>query len=61
MDNSLLAELIDERIHNAVYRAVARDKLIEGLTYEKTAERNGYSVSQVKRIVKMARAACGQE
>ena len=49
--NSEIASLIDEYIHNAIYRDVLKDRLIDGLTLEQIAERRDLSVTTVKRIV----------
>ena len=49
--NARLEELIDAYIHNAVYRAILKDRLIDGLTFEAIAEKRGYSDRHVKRIV----------
>ena len=49
--NSDVARAIDEYIHNAKYRDVLKDRLIDGLTFEELAEKHGYSVSHVKTIV----------
>ena len=49
--NSQIADLINEYIHSARDRDLMKDRLIDGLTYERLAERYDISVAQVKRIV----------
>jgi len=49
--NSTLAALIDEYIHNARYRKILKDRLIDGLTYAEIADLRNYSERQVKNIV----------
>lgn len=44
--------IIDDWCYNEKHRAVVKDRLLNGLTYEALAERHELSVSQVKRIVK---------
>lgn len=43
--------LIDEWIHNKKYRDIMRYRLIDGYTYEYTAELMDMSVRQVQNIV----------
>lgn len=49
--NSEMNYLIDEYVHNKVWRNVLKRRLIDGVHYEPLAEEFGYSVSQIKRIV----------
>ena len=49
--NSTLAALIDEYIHNARYREILKDRLIDGLTYAEIADLRNYSERQIKNIV----------
>lgn len=42
---------IKNRIHSALDRKILCDSLINGLTYERIAEKHQLSVSQVKRII----------
>lgn len=51
MKNSEIQHIIDEYIHKKTHREILRDRWIDGLTFEKLAERHDYSVRQVKRIV----------
>lgn len=51
---SQIESLIDEYVvgRNAIRnRAILKDRLIDGLTYEKLAEKHDLSVRQVKNIV----------
>ena len=43
--------LIDNHIHNAVYRQIMKDRLIDGIHYEALAEKYNYSTRHIKRIV----------
>ena len=49
--NTEVMALIKDRIHSSRDRAILRDRLIHGLTYEQLAEAHHLSVRQVKRIV----------
>lgn len=49
--NSRIIEAIAEWIHDEQHRAILRDRLVRGLTYEQISERRHMSVSQIKRIV----------
>ena len=49
--NSEIACLIDELIHNAKYRAILKDRFVDGLTFEKIAEKHDLSVQGTKKIV----------
>lgn len=42
---------IDMWVKNARNRAVLRDKLIDGLTYEQIAEKHGLSVRHTKTLI----------
>lgn len=53
--NSQMSRLIDEHIHNAKYRDVLKARYIDGMTFEKLAEKHGMSVRQIKTIVYKAR------
>lgn len=48
---SQLEHIIDEWILNEKYRAVMKQRLLDGITYERLAEEFDMSVSQIKRIV----------
>ena len=49
--NSRIRELIAEYIHSERDRKILERRLIDGITFEKLAEENDLSVSQVKRII----------
>ena len=49
--NSQISELIDDYIHSARNRAILKDRLIDGLTYEKIAEIYDMSYQQVRTII----------
>ena len=49
--NSQITELIDEHIHNAKYREILKLRFVDGMTYDKIAERQDMSVRQTKNIV----------
>ena len=51
LTNSELAILIYEKVHSERDRQIMKDRLINGLTYEKLAERYDLSTRQVKNIV----------
>lgn len=57
LPNSEIERRISEKIHNAKYRDVMRMRLIDGLTYERIAERVEMSPRQIKNIVKRSFAA----
>lgn len=48
--------LIEEHIHNAKYRDILLSRYIDGLTYERIAERFDMSTQQIKTIVYKAQA-----
>ena len=49
--NTRIRELIAEHIHSERDRGILERRLIDGITFEKLAEEQELSVSQVKRIV----------
>lgn len=49
--NSRIRELIAEHIHSERDRRILERRLIDGITFEKLAEEQELSVSQVKRII----------
>ena len=49
--NSQISSLIDEHIHHALHRQMLKDRLIDGMTYERLAEKYDLSTQQVKNIV----------
>ena len=49
--NSEITNLIDEHIHNKRDRAILKQRLVDGITYEKLAENFEMSVRQIKNIV----------
>ena len=49
--NSQISSLIDEHIHHALQRQMLKDRLIDGMTYERLAEKYDLSTQQVKNIV----------
>ena len=49
--NSEVEKAIEEYVHNAKYRALIRDRLINGKLYKELADEYGYSIQHVKRIV----------
>lgn len=52
LTNSELAELISEHIHSERDRQIMRMKLIDGLTYEKIAEKVEMSPRYIRSLVK---------
>lgn len=50
--NSQLEETIDQYIRSEKYRDILKRKLIDGLTYEATAEEFDMSPRQIKTIIK---------
>lgn len=50
-DNSVIAKLIDEKIHHERNRDILKRRLIDGVYFEPLAEEFGLSVRQVKNIV----------
>ena len=51
MSNSEVCYLIDQWIRNERDRAILKDRLINGLTFERLAEKHDMSVRQTKNIV----------
>lgn len=51
LSNSEVCYLIDQWIRNDRDRAILKDRLINGLTYERLAEKHDMSVRQTKNIV----------
>ena len=49
--NSRIREIIAEYIHSERDRRILERRLIDGVTFEKLAEEQELSVSQIKRIV----------
>jgi len=50
-DNSVMSRLIEERVHNDLYRRVLKLRLIDGWTYERIAEDVDRTPRQVYYIV----------
>ena len=50
--NSRIREIIAEHIHSERDRKVLERRLIDGITFERLAEEQELSVSQVKRIIR---------
>ena len=50
--NSRIREAIAEYIHSERDRRILERRLIDGITFERLAEENDISVSQVKRIIR---------
>ena len=51
LSNSEVCYLIDQWIRNDRDRAILKDRLINGLTFERLAEKHDMSVRQTKNIV----------
>ena len=51
LSNSEVCYLIDQWISNERDRAILKDRLINGLTFERLAEKHDMSVRQTKNIV----------
>ena len=49
--NSRIRELIAEHVHSERNRKILARRLIDGITFERIAEEQELSVSQVKRII----------
>ena len=49
--NTQIRSVIDEYIHSARDRAIMKDRLVDGLTYERLSEKHDLSTVQTKRIV----------
>ena len=50
--NTRIREIIAEYIHSERDRKILERRLIDGITFERLAEENELSVSQVKRIIR---------
>ena len=53
--NSRMREVVAEYLHNKAYQEIFILHFCDGLTFEQTAERVGYSVGRTKEIVKQYR------
>lgn len=51
LSNSEISFLIDQWIRSARDRAILKDRLINGMTFERLAEKHDMSVRQTKNIV----------
>ena len=51
LSNSEVCYLIDQWIRNERDRAILKDRLINGMTFERLAEKHDMSVRQTKNIV----------
>jgi hypothetical protein len=51
ISNSELSELIDEWIHSERDRCIMKSRLIDGLTFERLAEKHDMSTRHIKRVV----------
>ena len=51
ISNSELSELIDEWIHSERDRNIMKSRLIDGLTFERLAEKHEMSTRHIKRVV----------
>ena len=51
LTNTELKAAIDEYIRDAAVREILKDRLCDGLTFERLAEKHGYSPRHIKRIV----------
>ena len=49
--SSTLSALIDEYVHNANYRDILKDRLINALTFAELEQKYQYSERHLKRIV----------
>lgn len=49
--NSDVEKAIAEHVHNERYRALIRDRLINGKLFKELANEYGYSIQHTKRIV----------
>lgn len=49
--NSQIENIIDEYIHSDRDRGILKSRFIDGLTYEKIAEKYDLSVRQTKRLI----------
>ena len=51
ISNTELSELIDEWIHSERDRNIMKSRLIDGLTFERLAEKHEMSTRHIKRVV----------
>ena len=51
ISNSEIDYLIDQWIRNERDRVILKDRLINGMTFERLAEKHGMSVRQIQNIV----------
>ena len=49
--NSQIITVIDEYVHKEKYRAILKDRFVNGLTFEQIAEKHDLSVRQAQNIV----------
>lgn len=49
--NSRMSEVIDEFVHNARNRQILKDRYIDGMTFEKIAEKHNLSFQRVRSII----------
>jgi hypothetical protein len=49
--NSRIIKVIDEYIHNELYRKILKRRFVDGIVYEKLAEEFEMSVRHVKNVV----------
>ena len=51
LSNSEIAKYIDEYVRNDTVREILKDRLCNGMTFERLAEKHNYSPRHIKRIV----------
>lgn len=49
--NTEISHIIDEYIHNALYRDILKSRYIDGLTYEAIAEKYDRTSRQISNII----------
>jgi DNA-directed RNA polymerase specialized sigma24 family protein len=49
--NSQISHVIDEYIHNALYRDILKSRYIDGMTYEAIAEKYDRTTRQIQNII----------
>lgn len=49
--NSQISHIIDEYIHNALYRNILKSRYIDGMTYEAIAEKYDRTPRQISNII----------
>ena len=49
--NSQISHIIDEYIHNALYRNILKSRYIDGMTYEAIAEKYDRTTRQISNII----------